>query len=403
MKESLKLKDLPPYIFAQLDSLIHEKLNNGEELHVLSKSDPDRPAHSQMIETLCTQARDPINHHYADFDGLRVFREQMAIWYHHHYGVTLDPEKEILPLQGSKEGIVHFCEAWLDSGDIALIPNPAFPSYRTGTILAGGKPYFMPLRAPDFLPRFEDIPSEIAKKAKIMFLNYPNNPTGQIATLDFFQTAVTFARENDIILVNDHAYSMTCFKEGGAPSLLSVPGSLDLGLEFFTFSKAFHMAGWRLGMAVGNAKILNGLKIIETHVNAGIFNPIQYAGNEGLRLGLEKGFFDRDNLDYRKRLTTLVDFFNEQGWKLKVPEATVYIWVPAPQGMDGEEFTKFLLDKAHVVASPGVAFGEEGQDYVRFCVTYPQETIQRAINAMRESFDRFGVIAPQKHDLNAAK
>ena len=395
MKESLKLKDLPPYIFAQLDALIHEKLNQGEEIYVLSKSDPDRPTHSQLIETLCTQARDPINHHYSDFDGLKSLRDQMAKWYQHHYGVTLDSEKEILPLQGSKEGIVHFCQAWLDPGDIALIPDPAFPSYRTGTILASGTPYIMPLRAPDFLPRFEDIPSEIAKKAKILFLNYPNNPTGQIASLDFFESAVSFARENDIILVNDHAYSMTAFKDGVAPSLLSVPGSLDLSIEFFTFSKAFHMAGWRLGMAVGNEEILNGLKVIETHVNAGIFNAIQYAGSEGLKLGLEKGYFNRDNSDYRERLKTLVDFFNEQGWNLSLPEATVYLWVPAPEGMNGQEFMKFLLDKAHVVASPGVAFGEEGHDYVRFCVTYPLETILRAIKAMKESFEHFGLTPPK--------
>lgn len=397
MKESLKLKDLPPYIFAQLDALIHEKLANGEEIYVLSKSDPDQPAHSQITETLCNQARDPLNHHYSDFDGLGVLREQMAHWYNHHYRVTLNPKNEILPLQGSKEGIVHFCQAWLDPGDIALIPDPAFPSYRTGTILAGGQPYIMPLRAPDFLPHLEDIPSDIAKKAKLMFLNYPNNPTGQTATLDFFQKAVSFARENDIILVNDHAYAMTYFKEGGAPSILAVPGSLDLAIEFFTFSKAFHMAGWRLGMAVGNAEILKGLKILETHVNAGVFNPIQYAGNEGLKLGLEKEFFHRDNAEYLKRFSLLVQFFNEQGWNLNVPEATVYLWVPAPQGMNGQEFTQFLLDKAHVVASPGVAFGEEGKDYVRFCVTYPLETIKQATQAMKKSFEEFGIKAPLIH------
>jgi LL-diaminopimelate aminotransferase len=391
MKQSLKLKDLPPYIFAQLDALIHEKLNNNEEIYVLSKSDPDRPTHTHAIETLCTQARDPINHHYSDFDGLDVLRKQMAKWYQHFYGVSLDPEKEILPLQGSKEGIIHFCQAWLDPGDITLIPDPAFPSYRTGTILAGGKPYFMPLHAPDFLPHFEEIPSDIAKKAKIMFLNYPNNPTGQIASLDFFKSAVSFARENDIILINDHAYAMTTFKENAAPSLLSLPGSLDLSLEFFTFSKAFHMAGWRLGMAVGNADILQGLKVIETHVNAGIFNPIQYAGTESLKLGLEKGFFTRDNLDYVERLKILVDFFNEYGWNLKIPEATVYLWVPSPQGMTGQDFSQFLLDKAHVVVSPGIAFGQEGRNYVRFCVTYPKEMIQRAVQAMKESFSSYGI------------
>lgn len=395
MKHSKKLENLPPYVFARLDHLVHEKSQTGQKLWVLSKSDPDRPTHSSIVEVLREDAVDPKNHHYPDFDGLLKLRENVAQWYKQKYRVQLQPDKNILPLLGSKEGIVHFCQAWVDPGDIVLVPNPAFPSYQTATILAGGNPYSMPLRAPSFLPRFEDIPSDIAKKAKIMFLNYPNNPTGATATLEFFQEALEFARSNDIILVNDHAYAMTFSSPHSAPSLLMVPGSEDYCLEFFTFSKAFHMAGWRLGAAVGNPDILYGLKVIETHVNAGIFNPIQSAGAQALQIGLKENFFDKDNQAYHHRLQTLVTFFNQQGWNLAVPQATVYLWVPSPSNMTGDEFAQFLLDKANVVVSPGSAFGTEGKNFIRICVTYADEIVEGAISAMHNAFKVNHILPPR--------
>ncbi|GAB6174955.1 LL-diaminopimelate aminotransferase [Paradesulfitobacterium aromaticivorans] len=398
MKHSEKLKHLPPYLFAQLDQLIHEKSAQGQDLIVLSKSDPDRPTHPNVVEILREQAVEPLNHHYPDFDGLKLLREQTAAWYETQYGVKLDPDHEILPLQGSKEGIVHFCQAWLDPGDLALVPDPAFPSYRTGVILAGGKPYSMPLKAPDFLPDFREVPTDIARKAKLMFLNYPNNPTAVTVSTEFWEETLDFARSFDLILVNDHAYAMTKFEHDVAPSLLSVPGSKERSLEFFTFSKAYHMAGWRLGLAVGNAEILQGLKIIETHVNAGIFNPIQYAGAEAMRLSLKPNFFVMDNKAYAERLKRLVDFFNSWGWRLRAPKATVYLWVPAPGNMDGDEFTHFLLEEANVVVAPGSGFGEEGKNYVRFCVTYPDETVDKALKAMHSTFERAETPPPHYPD-----
>lgn len=394
MKHSEKLKHLPPYLFAQLDQLIHEKSVQGQDLIVLSKSDPDRPAHPNGVEVLREQAVEPLNHHYPDFDGLKLLREQTASWYQTQHEVTLDPEHEILPLMGSKEGIVHFCQAWLDPGDIALVPDPAFPSYRTGVILAGGKPHLMPLREPDYLPDFRAIPTDIARQAKLMFLNYPNNPTAATVSPDFWEEALAFSRDFDIILVNDHAYAMTKFEPDVAPSVLSIPGSKERSLEFFTFSKAYHMAGWRLAVAVGNAEIVHGLKVIETHVNAGIFNPIQYAGAEVLRLSTKPHFFMAENQAYKQRLKHLAEFFNSWGWKLKVPKATVYLWVPAPADMDGDEFTRFLLDEGNVVVAPGSGFGEEGKNHVRFCVTYADETIERALKAMDTAFKKTGVKAP---------
>lgn len=386
MKHTEKLNNLPPYLFAQIDNLVEEKKRAGKHLWVLSKSDPDRPTHSKVIETLREKAVDPLNHHYPDFDGLSELREQAALWYKEKYGVVLDPEREVLPLLGSKEGIAHLCQALLDPGDITLVPDPAFPTYQTGTILAGAKPFALPLRAPDFLPHLDEVPLNIAQAAKLMFLNYPNNPTGSTVTMHFWQKAYQFAEDNDIILVNDHAYAMTTFVPNVAPSLLSVDGSKNRCLEFFTFSKAFHMAGWRLGLAIGNPEIIQALKIIETHINAGIFNPIQYAGADALRQGLKPNFFQNDNLAYESRLKKLVDFFNSFGWNLQVPKATVYLWVPAPERMTGDDFVHFLLDKAEVVVSPGSGFGQEGKAFVRFCVTYPDEIIDGAIRSMKKVF-----------------
>ncbi|MDA8228670.1 MAG: aminotransferase class I/II-fold pyridoxal phosphate-dependent enzyme [Desulfitobacterium hafniense] len=394
MKYSNKLKNLPPYIFAQLDSLIAEKKQAGQEIYVLSKSDPDRPTDNLVVQALQEKAELANNHHYPDFDGLLELRQSVSEWYATHYGVSLDSNSEILPLMGSKEGIVHFCQAWLDHGDIALLPDPAFPSYKTGTILAGGEPYFMPLRAPQFTPAFEDIPVDIAKKAKLMFLNYPNNPTGVTVTKEFWEEVLAFAREYDIIVASDHAYSMTCFQPEAAPSIFTVDKNKENSIEFFTFSKAFHMAGWRLGIAVGNSEVIRGLKVIETHVNAGIFNPIQYAGAQAFKLGLNQGFFDEDNRAYKERLTLLVEFFNSMGWKLEVPKGTVYLWVPAPAGMNGEGFSKFLLDNARVVVSPGIAFGEEGRMYVRLCVTYQTEVIEKAIQAISDVFREHNIQGP---------
>lgn len=386
MKHTKKLDNLPPYLFARIDELVENKKREGKHLWILSKSDPDRATGSGIVETLREEAVEPLNHHYPDFDGLHKLREQTALWYKEKYGVSLDPGHEVLPLLGSKEGIAHLCQALLDPEDIALIPDPAFPTYRTGTILAGAKPYSLLLKAPDFLPRLQDIPQEVARSAKLMFLNYPNNPTGATVSSEFWRRTYQFAEENDLILINDHAYAMTIFSPDAAPSLLSVPNSKKRCLEFFTFSKAFHMAGWRLGLAVGNSELIQALKVIETHINAGIFYPIQYAGADALHQGLKPNFFTADNQAYHNRLKKLVDFFNSQGWNLKVPKATVYLWVPAPYGMNGDEFTHFLLEKAEVVVSPGSGFGEEGKNYVRFCVTYPDETIDGAIRSMRKNF-----------------
>lgn len=394
MKNNKILNMLPPYLFAQLDETLEQKLKNGEELLILTKSDPDCPAHPTIVEALREQSVYPENHHYPDFDGLKLFRERVSEWYLHHFQVTLNPDTEILPLQGSKEGLVHFCQAFLEQDDLVLIPDPAFPTYRTGTSLTGAVPYFLPLRPPKFEPDFASIPLDIAKRAKLMFLNYPNNPTGATVTLDFWHRALEFARQSDLLLINDHAYAMTKFNPDAAPSLLTAAHDKKGVLEFFTFSKAFNMAGWRLAVAVGDAEIIRGLKIIETHVNAGVFYPIQYAGAEALHQGMKAKFFSKTNKAYQKRLQELADFFNSHGWDIPVPAATVYLWVPAPQSMDGDSFSRFLLDEGNIAITPGRGFGEEGKEYVRFCVTYPDSTIKEAIKQMEKLFKEFNILPP---------
>lgn len=381
MKTTKKLENLPPYLFAQIDKSVHDLKQSGRKILALSKSDPDHPTPAEVVQELQFQAANPANHHYPDFDGLPDLRKQAAAWYKQSFGVTLDPETQILPLIGSKEGIVHICEAFVDSGDIVLVPDPAFPSYKTGTVLAGGEVHTMPLLPErDYLPDLNIIAPETARRAKLMFLNYPNNPTGATATPKFFTEIVDFAKQNDIMVCHDHAYCQTTYNGYHSPSFLQTPGAMDLGVEFFTFSKAFNMAGWRLGFVAGNAQIINGLKIIETHVNAGIFYPVQYAGAKALSMGPDHSFFPEMNKAYLRRLTKIVNFFNEHGWELTVPRATVYLWIPCPNGYDSLGFTKLLLDEAGVAVSPGSGFGDQGESYVRICVTYPDEEIEEALD-----------------------
>ncbi|HWJ03728.1 MAG TPA: aminotransferase class I/II-fold pyridoxal phosphate-dependent enzyme [Verrucomicrobiae bacterium] len=392
MKKTKRIADLPPYLFAQIDASVDKLRKSGREIIELSKSDPDHPTAPEIVAELCARAQDAENHHYPDFDGLEALRQAAAAWYMAKYQIQIDPQTQVLPLLGSKEGIVHICEAFVDAGDLVLVPDPGFPSYKTGTVLAGGKAFPLPLRRENnYLPDLDQIPAEVAKAAKLMFLNYPNNPTGAVATSQFFARVVEFAKKNDIIVCHDNAYSQTTFKGYRAPSFLSTPGAMELGAEFFTFSKAFNMAGWRLGLLIGNAELIAGLKIIETHVNAGIFAPIQYAGAKALGIGTDGKFFSAMNEGYHRRLTKVVEFFNAKGWHLDVPKGTVYLWVPCPSGYSSIKFTQLLLDEAGVAVSPGTGFVAEGEGHIRICVTYPDGEIEKALDKIGQCLDKFGL------------
>ncbi len=389
MKKTKRIADLPPYLFAQIDQSVHMLRQSGQEIIEMSKSDPDHPPAAEIVAELNNRAQDPVNHHYPDFDGLETLRQAAASWYKNKFQVEIDPETQVLPLMGSKEGIVHICEAFVDPGDVVLVPDPAFPSYKTGTVLAGGNFVPLPLLPENnFLPDLDKIPPDVAKAAKLMFLNYPNNPTGAVAAPQFFSQVVEFAQKNDIIVCHDHAYSQTTFNGYQAPSFLSTPGAMEVGAEFFTFSKAFNMAGWRLGLLVGNQDLVHGLKIIETHVNAGIFSPIQYAGAKALALGTDHRFFSAVNDNYLRRLTKIVNFFNSKGWNLQTPKGTVYLWLPCPKEYTSVDFTKLLLDEAGVAVSPGTGFGDQGEGYIRICVTYNDRQIEKALDKIGQCLDK---------------
>ena len=359
-------------------------MEQGIDIIALSKSDPDYPTPQPIIDELVRSAQDPINHHYPKFIGLRELRQAIADWYLYRFNVELNIEREILPVIGSKEGLVHICEAFIDEGQIGLIPDPGFPAYKTGVILAGGIPYSMPLLPENnFLPDFKLIPKEVVNKASLMFLNYPNNPTGAIASKDFFREAVHFAMQNDIVVCHDHAYSETTYDGHKSFSFLEIEGAKEVGVEFFTFSKAFNMAGWRLGFVVGKEELIRGLKVVETHINAGIFYPIQFAGAKALNVVARGEFFEEMNRHYARRRNMVVEFFNQLGWNLEKPKGTVYVWIPIPEGFNSAQFTKLLLDEARVAISPGTGFGEWGEGYVRICLTYPDEVIEKALKNIK--------------------
>lgn len=383
MELAKRVKNLPPYLFAQIDKKIAQKKAGGVDIISLGIGDPDRPTPEHIVEELCRQAHNPATHRYPDYYGLADFRESIARWYKRRFNVDLNPGDEVLPLIGSKEGLAHICLAYIDPGDIALVPDPAYPVYNIGTILCNGLPYFMPLRAKNnFLPDLDAIPSEIANKAKIMFLNYPNNPTAALADKDFFQKVVSFAQKYGIVICHDFPYSEITYDGYKAPSFLEIEGAKDIGIEFNSLSKMYNMTGWRIGFALGNKKIIEALGTVKTNIDSGIFNAIQYAGIAALE-GNQKCIEGMVEI-YRERRDILVEGFNSMGWNLEKPKATIYVWIPTPEGKSSEEFATLLIEKAGVVVPPGNAYGKSGEGYIRAALTVEKERIEEAIERIKK-------------------
>jgi len=397
LQRAKRIANLPPYLFAQIDKNIKElpSQDGARELIVLSKSDPDEPTPPYIVQKMIGAVLDPRNHHYPDFDGLAKFRQAIVKWYRQRFGVILDPETEVYPLNGSKQGIIHVAVAFVNPDEIILVPDPGFPSYRSAAYLAEAKPYAMPLVAQQgFLPDFSAIPQQILKKARLMFLNYPHNPTGTVVEPAFLQEVVAFARQHDLIVCYDNAYAETTYGDYRAPSFLQIDGAKELGVEFFTFSKAFNMAGWRLAFVVGNSEIIAGIKLLDTHINTGTFYPLQFAGATALLEESDHHIFAEMNKTYERRLNYLIQQFNELGWCLKKPHGAVYVWLPVPQGFSAVSFTEALLREAGVVVSPGTGFGEYGEGYVRICVTHPDEQIKKGMQRIKEFIIKHGLIPP---------
>ena len=382
MKKANRISNVPPYLFAEIDKMRSQLISSGVKVIDLGVGDPDMPTPKRILKAFHKAVNDPRTHNYPPYEGIKEFRQAIADWYKKRFNVDLDPEKEVLSLIGSKEGIAHIFLSFVDQGDYALIPDPGYPVYNVATIFAGGIPYPMPLlKSNGFLPNLKAIDKEIVKKAKLMFINYPNNPTSAVAGKEFLAEAVDFCRKNNILLCSDLAYSEVAFDGFRPMSVLEIPGAKDIAVEFHSLSKTYNMTGWRIGMAVGSSYAISALSIVKTNIDSGIFKAIQLAGVEALK-GPQKEI-DKMNKIYEGRRNTLIDGLNSLGWKMEYPKATFYVWAPVPAGFTSASFVKHLLEKTGVLVVPGSGYGKNGEGYFRTSITADRKKIAEAISRMR--------------------
>ncbi len=385
MELAERIKNLPPYLFAQIDKIIEEKREEGVDVISLGIGDPVEPTPSHIIKRLIKEAENSENHRYPSYYGLREFRRSISSWYEKRFGVKLDPDTEVLPLIGSKEGIAHISWAFLDKGDVSLVPDPSYPVYKIGAILSGAKPVSMPLTAEnDFLPLLSQISEEDARKAKLLFINYPNNPTSSVASLEFFDEVVKFAKKHDILVCHDNAYSEITFDGYKAPSFLQADGAKEVGVEFHSLSKTYNMTGWRVGFVVGNKKAIEALGRVKTNIDSGIFNAIQYAGIEALE-GPQDCVEEMRKI-YKRRRDMVSRVLEKIGIKHQKPKATIYIWAEVPEGHTSSSFTSYLVEKTGVVVSPGNAYGKSGEGYFRISLTVKDESLKEALERIEKLF-----------------
>ena len=377
LRSPRRIEKLPPYIFEKMDRLKEEAIREGKDIISLGVGDPDQPTPDYIVDALRSAIANPIHHQYPPYAGSKQFRQAVASWYQRRFAVELNPETEVLALIGSKEGIAHMTMGWAGPGDLVLIPDPSFPVYRISAVFAGAETYFLPLEMENsFLPDLDSVPKTVAERATLLYLNYPNNPTGAIADLQFFEQAVSFAREHDLVLCHDLAYSEVAFDGYRPPSILQVPGAKDVAVEFHSLSKTFNMTGWRIGMAVGSQEILENLRLIKMNVDSSQFGAIQQAGAEAL-LGPDDGVWQRAAV-YQKRRDLLVQALRQRGLDPLVPKASFYVWTPVPKGFTSMEFALHMLEEIGVLAVPGIGFGQCGEGYVRFSLTVPDHRLQEA-------------------------
>jgi len=381
MKIAQRIQTIPPYLFAEIDKKKEEAIKRGMDIINLGIGDPDQPTPNNIIEKLRESVKDPKTHDYPPYAGTGEFRQAVALWYKNRFGVDLDPDNEVMALIGSKEGIAHIFLAFIDPGDFSLIPDPGYPVYKTGTLFANGFPYIMPLlEENDFLPDLEKIDEEIAQKAKLMFINYPNNPTAAIADELFFEKVVKFAKKYDILVCHDFAYSEMTFDGYKANSFLEVDGAKEVGIEFHSLSKTYNMTGWRLGFAVGNKDAISALSIIKTNIDSGAFKAIQQAGIEALTGPQDN--IEKMNKIYTGRRNVVINGLNKLGWNLKPTKATFYIWLPTLNKMSSMEFSNLLLEKAGIIVTPGIGYGDYGEGYVRIALTVDEKRLEEAIKRL---------------------
>lgn len=384
MQKAECLNHLAPYLFAQIDAKRDALVAQGVDVISLGIGDPDMPTPSHIVDALIKAAQNPANHQYPDYAGSLAYREACADWMRDRFGVTLDPKTEVLALIGSKEGIAHLHTAFVNPGDYVLAPSIGYPVYSGGATLQSANTYFMPMTAENgFLADFEQVPEDILKRAKIMFLGYPNNPTGAIATEEYFDKAIDFCIRHDLLLAHDNAYCEIGFDGYRAPSILERPRAMECCIEFFSLSKAYNMTGWRIGFAAGNPYAIEALGTVKNNLDSGQFGAIQDAAIVALRSSQD--CVDEMNAIYMRRRDAIVEALQAIGLECNTPQATIYVWAKVPNGYTSAEFAEKLLEQAHVIVTPGSGYGPDGEGYIRISLTTPDDRLLEAVDRIKKT------------------
>jgi LL-diaminopimelate aminotransferase len=379
-----RVKNLPPYLFAAIDKMKNDARAKGVDLIDLSIGDPDIPTPAHIVDAMKSAVEKPEHHRYPSYEGMPSYKKAVANWYKHRFNVRLDPAAEVLSLIGSKEGIGHIPLAFVNPGDVVLVPSPGYPVYPVGALFAGGESYIMPLREENgFLPDFKAIPKDVLKRSKLMFLNYPNNPTAAVAGKEFFKEAIALAEKYNIIICHDAAYSEIYYDNEKPMSFLEVDGAMDVGIEFHSLSKTYNMTGWRIGFAVGNKGVIAGLGKIKTNLDSGIFQAIQEASITALNT--DEKILASIRKAYQERRDALYNGLSAIGLNVSKPKATFYFWAKTPEGFSSSSFVAHILEKAGVLGTPGVGFGAPGEGYIRFALTQSIDRINEAVERIKKA------------------
>jgi LL-diaminopimelate aminotransferase len=395
MRLAKRIENLPPYLFVQITEKIAEKKAKGEDVVSFAIGDPDIATPPHIVERLCQAAKDPPNHRYPATGGLPQLRQAIAEWYQKRFGVSLDADKEVLPLIGAKEGIAHIALCFIDPGDIALVPDPAYPVYSRGTLFAGGEPYYMPLTEENnFLPDLDAIPAKVLKRAKLLWISYPNNPTGAVADLKFFRRVVGFAQQHDLPICHDAPYTEIAYDGYKPVSFMQADGAKEVGVEFHSLSKSYNMTGWRIGMMVGNATMVDALKRLKSNFDSGVPQAIQYAAIEALTG--PQDCIQEHNAIYQRRRDLVIDMLNNIGLEARAPRAGMYVWAKVPPGYASMDFANDLLEQVGVIVIPGVGYGKNGEGYVRLSLTIPDAALVKGLSRLSSWQDHKNRFKPKK-------